>query len=212
MEASRYKYPRTPHLPWSPGVASDDVLLVDTREFEGKDVVITEKMDGENTTMYRDHIHARSIDSKHHPSRTWVKSLHGAIAYSIPEGWRLCGENLYAVHSMPYATLPSYFVLFSVWDEHNVCLSWGETEEWAALLGLATPPLRYRGIWDEAKIRGLTLDTEQQEGYVVRTSEGFAYEAFTRHVAKWVRAHHVQTDEHWLNRPVVPNGLRDDLL
>ena len=67
------KYPRTPHLPWSPGASSDDVLLIDTQMFMGKPVVISEKMDGENTTLYADRLHARSLDSRHHPSRTWVK-------------------------------------------------------------------------------------------------------------------------------------------
>lgn len=204
-----YKYPRTPHLPWSPGATSDDVYLADTAIFGGREVVVTLKMDGENTTMYRDHIHARSLDSGHHPSRAWVKGLHGAIAHSIPEGWRLCGENLFAEHSIRYEALPSYFMLFSIWDEQNRCLSWAETEEWAALLELVTVPLLYRGLWDEAAIRGIVLDPTIQEGYVVRTAAAFPYAEFGRHVAKWVRPAHVQTDQHWMNRPVVPNGLRE---
>lgn len=35
------------------------------------------------------------------------------------------------------------------------------------------------------------------EGYVVRTVEGFAFDEFASHIAKWVRKGHVQTDEHW---------------
>lgn len=53
-KASRYKYPRTPHLPWSPGATKDDVRCINTEIFTGKRVVITEKMDGENTTLYSD--------------------------------------------------------------------------------------------------------------------------------------------------------------
>jgi hypothetical protein len=99
------KYPRTPHLPWSPGASSDDVFLIDTQMFMGKSVVITEKMDGENTTLYPDHLHARSLDSRHHPSRTWVKQWHQTLAHDIPQGWRICGENLYAQHSVSYTQL-----------------------------------------------------------------------------------------------------------
>jgi hypothetical protein len=205
---TRYKYPRTPHLPWSPGVSADDVYLADASMFDGREVIVTLKMDGENTTMYRDHIHARSLDSGHHPSRAWVKALHGAIAHSIPRGWRLCGENLFAQHSIRYDDLPSYFMLFSVWDEGNHCLSWDETEEWAALLDLTTVPVLYRGLWDEAMIRAISLDPERQEGYVARLADGFPYAAFGRHVAKWVRPSHVRTDEHWMHQPVIPNGLR----
>jgi len=35
------------------------------------------------------------------------------------------------------------------------------------------------------------------EGYVVRTIDGFSSQEFPRHVAKYVRAGHVQTDETW---------------
>ena len=210
MRESRYKYPRTPHLPWSPGVDDDDVVLPVADMFEGRDVVVTEKMDGENTTMYRDHIHARSIDSRHHPSRDWVKALHGRIAHQIPDGWRLCGENVFARHSIAYDDLESYFYLFSVWTDENACLSWDETLEWAELLGLHTPTEFHRGRWDEELVRSIEIDVDRQEGYVVRLAEGFAFEDFRNSIAKWVRKDHVQTDEHWMHTEIVPNELRPD--
>ena len=49
--SQKYKYPRTYHVPWSPGTTSDDRLLKSVDQFVGKRVVVTEKMDGENTTM-----------------------------------------------------------------------------------------------------------------------------------------------------------------
>jgi hypothetical protein len=46
---SKYiKYPRTLHLPWSPGLTNDDRQLKSTEHFEGREVVVTVKMDGEN--------------------------------------------------------------------------------------------------------------------------------------------------------------------
>ena len=39
----RYKYPRTYHLPFSPGFTSDDKVLKDDSQFYGKRVVVTEK-------------------------------------------------------------------------------------------------------------------------------------------------------------------------
>ncbi len=42
------KYPRTYHLPWSPGKASDDKVLQSTADFIGTPLIITEKLDGEN--------------------------------------------------------------------------------------------------------------------------------------------------------------------
>ena len=208
--SSYVKYPRTPHLPWSPGVSSDDVRTHDLSSFTGQRVVVTEKLDGENTSMYRDHIHARSIDSKHHPSRDWVKGFHATIAHEIPEGWRLCGENLYARHSIAYDHLRSYFYLFSVWDADNRCLSWPETEEWAELLGLPTPRVLFEGPFDAVAIERIKVDETESEGYVVRLAAGFGYTDFATSVAKWVRPNHVQSDGHWMHQAVVPNGLVGD--
>jgi hypothetical protein len=101
--------------------------------FKGKEIICSIKMDGENTNMYSDYIHARSIDSKYHSSRTWVKNFYFKIRHKIPEGWRICGENMYAKHSIHYRHLKSYFLLFSIWDKDNICLSWDETFKWAQL-------------------------------------------------------------------------------
>ena len=207
---TRFKYPRTPHLPWSPGVGSDDVRCANTGNFAGKTVVVTEKMDGENTTLYSDYCHARSVDSRHHPSRDWVKQFHAAIGHEIPHGWRICGENLYARHAIAYEALKSYFYGFSVWDEHNVCLSWEDSQTWFDMLGITPPPVLYHGVWDENKLRELDLDLEKVEGYVVRLADAFHYEDFATSVAKWVRKGHVQTDKHWMFAAIVPNGLNGE--
>ena len=67
------KYPRTLHVPWSIGVTSDDRVLQNMDGFETQEVVVLEKLDGENTSLYKEAIHARSLSSGHNPSRTWVK-------------------------------------------------------------------------------------------------------------------------------------------
>ena len=48
-----------------------------------------------------------------------------------------------------------------------------------------------------------------REGYVVRLAGSFHYRAFRQSVAKYVRKNHVQTDDHWALREVVPNKLRE---
>ena len=204
----RYKYPRTPHLSWSPGATDDDIQQRDMQHFAGKLVVVTEKMDGENTTFYSDYIHARSIDSRYHPSRAWVKALQGEIGYKIPAGWRICGENLYARHAIAYEALTSYFMAFSLWNSNNECLSWAESKAFFQQLGLVTPKELYRGLWCEKTIKDIQLDTRYQEGYVVRIADSFYFNDFGRCVAKWVRADHVVTDKHWMHAEVVPNGLK----
>src|ERR1700754_3178040 len=98
----RYKYPKTPHIPESESSSSDDNWLTDHSQFQGKEVVVTAKLDGENTNFYPDHIHARSVYAGQGVGRSWVKQLHGQIQHDIPDGIRICGENVYAAHSIWY--------------------------------------------------------------------------------------------------------------
>ncbi|MGW1127032.1 RNA ligase family protein [Streptomyces sp. NPDC002526] len=202
----RTHYPRTAHLPWSPGATSDDVRMTDLAALAGTEVVVTEKLDGENTTLYADGLHARSLDSAHHPSRTWVKALQARVGARIPQGWRICGENMFARHSLAYDALESHFYGFSVWDGDR-CLGWDRTVEFLRSLGIPAPPVLWRGVFDAKALRALKPDTGRQEGYVVRPAAGFPAALFGRVVGKWVRPGHVVTDTHWMHAEVVENGL-----
>ncbi len=208
---NRVKFPRTHHLPWSPGIHSDDRVIKSMAHFVGKRVIASTKMDGENTSMYSDYFHARSVDGRHHPSRDWCKGFWGRIAHEIPEDWRVCGENLYALHSIAYGDLPSFFLGFGVWNERNRCLAWDETLEWFELLGIKPVEVIFDGIYDEATIRKLydsQLDWSTREGFVLRVADEFSYGEYRTHVAKFVRKGHVQTSKHWMEgQRVVPNGL-----
>lgn len=209
MNIERFKYPRTPHLPWSPGATSDDKWLRDFSVLESNEVVITLKMDGENTTIYPDgYTHARSTTNSYHESREHISELAARIGADIPEGWHICGENMWAVHSIEYTDLGSLFKVFSIWDG-PVNLDWDTTEEWSHLIGLDTVPVIYRGPWqgqdhlDEV----FAPYSERHEGYVVRTAKGFDRDDFGTHMAKWVRKGHVQTDKHWAHGPIRRNGV-----
>lgn len=204
------KYPRTLHLPWSEGITNDDKVLKSISVFEGTNVVVTEKMDGENTSLYHDSIHARSLDSRNHPSRNWVKNFWATIKHGIPSGWRVCGENLYAKHTIFYEELESYFLGFSLWDENNNCLSWRETLGFFEELGIEPVKVLYEGIFDETKIKSLwdSLKKNNSEGYVVRSAEWFHYSLFDVKVAKFVRKDHVQTDKHWMQSMLIENKLK----
>jgi len=202
------KYPSTPHITRSQTISQDDIVgSID--HMIGMDVVITEKMDGENTTMYKDHIHARSIDSNNHPSRNFVKNMWGGLCWKIPSNIRICGENMYAKHSIFYENLDSYFLVFSIW-ENNISLSIEETLGMCNQLGLDHVPILHRGelTMDVLKDTIESLDTDKQEGIVIRNAGSFNYEDFDENVFKWVRKNHVQTDEHWTRQEIVPNELK----
>lgn len=207
------KYPRTPHLPWSKGHTPDDIVLNTFDHLAGlSEIVVTEKLDGENTTMHRDYIHARSPDSGFHPSRSWVTMHHAAIRYNIPENMKICGENMFARHSIAYDALESYFYVFAVIDGDRV-LPWDDTVEIAELLELPVVPLLYRGSWSIERIQecwtGISRCGGEQEGYVIRNAAGFALEEFQNNTAKYVRPGHVTSEQHWTKGPVIRNGLRE---
>mgnify|MGYP001619986066 CR=1 FL=1 len=228
----RIKYPRTMNFEWSGSNSSDDVWWKNCDAFKDQRVVMTEKLDGECTSIYPDGTcHARSLETAHHPSRSWIKKYAATFAHDIPEGWRVCGENLYAWHSIYYIDLPTYFFVYGIYDHNNICISWDQTVEMCELLGINTVPVIYQGEWDENKIRGLwqgkglfpTFATRVEypsppddffpcdaEGYVVRLAKEFPYDQFRHSCAKMVRENHVQTATNWMTRSVLPNMLKDD--
>lgn len=218
--AMKVKYPRTFHLPWSQGATDDDkthTFEAIEKMFGGKEVVVTEKMDGENTTIYSTgECHARSLDSAGHESRDYVRGKAREIGCAgLPEGWRVMGENLYAKHSIAYDLLPDYFVMFGVADKSNNALPWDEVEVWANLLEVPHAPVIWRGRWDTEKVMGMYpfksffSTSAPAEGYVVRVAGGFPMAQFDKYVAKFVRAGHVQPgSQHWMSQKVQPNVRR----
>jgi hypothetical protein len=210
------KYPRTWHLPDSPNRGADgDHAHTDYAAFEGREVVVTEKLDGENTTIYADgHSHARSVSSGYHPTRTWVRALAARVAHGLPDGWRICGENTYGRHSIAYDRLPSYFQLFAVYDDRGTCLSWADTEAWASRLGVDLVPLLYRGPFERAKVAalldGASAYGPEREGVVLRWADAFDVGEHQRAVGKLVRRDHVKTDQHWMHGEVTANALAGD--
>jgi hypothetical protein len=204
---AKYKYPRTPHLPNSQHITEDDIVA-SSMWLDDEIVVVTTKMDGENTTIGQNYVHARSTDSAYHPSRGWVKNFAAEWQYKLKSDERICGENLYAKHSIHYNGLKSYFLGFSYWTE-DWCHSWDETLEKFEELGIKSVPkigvLKFGTLDIEQEIR-VALDSGD-EGFVIRTFDGFPYSAFHLNVAKWVRPEHVaDEDGHWMGRTDFPTN------
>jgi hypothetical protein len=166
-----------------------------------------------NCSAYSDgYVHARSIDSSSGIDRDWVKTfLTQNVCFNLPSGWRVCGENLWAKHSIGYEDLDSFFMGFSIWDDQNRCLSWDDTLDYFESLSIVPVKVIYNGIFDADKIQSLSrslINLEKDEGYVMRIADGFDYESFPKSVAKYVRPNHVQTDKHWRHSKLVQNVLR----
>ncbi|KAK9803065.1 hypothetical protein WJX73_005355 [Symbiochloris irregularis] len=180
------KYPRTPHLPFSPGVAVDDLQCsaADTQVFQGSQVVITEKLDGGNCCIHAGKVFARTHSAEAtHASFAPVKAL-AAAWWEVEPQLALFGENMTAVHSIKYDALRSNFYLFGVLDcQTQEWFSWDDVEATAASLLIPTAPVLYFGTfassmsiqkWMEAAIRLPSSVGEHapREGFVIRTSAG----------------------------------------
>lgn len=188
-----------------------DKVLKDTHHFDGMNVVVTEKMDGENTTIYRNAYHARSLDSKHREYHSYLLNrILPNMQWQIPDNWRVCGEYLYAKHSIKYEALEDYFLAFSVWNDKNECLSWSDTYDFCYGADICCMvPILYEGLYSDEKIKELAQTVVERggEGIVVRNWDSFRYEDFNKNVAKYVRKGHVQTENHWSFSKVEINGL-----
>lgn len=200
-----YSYPRTPHIPESPGATSDDKhASKDTIAYlaSGIELVVTEKMDGSNLSLYRDAFHGRSKDSGTHPWDTYAKQIWSQVRFDIPEGWRISCESMYARRSVAYDNLESPLYIIGIWNENNNLISWKDTVEWGQMFGLPTVPPIYSGTdFKEAKTVWLkNFNDETSEGFVIRDEGEVPYKEFGNRVVKYVRANHVRTRADWRHR------------
>ncbi len=201
------KYNRTYHLPWSPGATNDDRISNSVDSLLGKEIVITEKLDGENCGMTDKGVYARSHATfTTSPWSREVRNLHKlAVEDELGDGVYLFGENMEGIHSIEYTKLTSYFYIFGIRD-NNIWVPWDKVEEYSYLLDIPTVPVLFRGVVNtEKELKELTEKLASQpselgglrEGIVVRSADMFHDDDFSKNVMKWVRKGHVQTDEHW---------------
>lgn len=198
------KYGRTYHFPFSPGATNDDKILTQWTDFLQFPLVITEKLDGENSCLKKDGVYARSHAA---PTRNpWAANmweLWERLRYDVGD-WHIFGENLYGLHSIEYQRLSYHFFVFSI-REGDHWLPWDEVVQIADLLDLPTVPVFERGIFTPQTLQEAINAAMQYgsafgdtaEGFVVRNENGFSTEDFKWNVLKYVRENHVQTDEHW---------------
>lgn len=221
------KHPRTCHLPFSPKVMIDDLgddrVMEHLDRFQGQRVIVTEKMDGGQNTLYHDYMHARTTEFKSDETMHWLQNFHSKFCYDIPPGYRVNVENLYVAHAIQYENLPSYVMAWMMWDDKNNCLGWDETVEWFTLFddtlkqagaaGLSVVPVLYDGIWDEDKVRDLyrerNANGDESEGFVVRLADQFPYKDFKYCVGKYVRADHTPRHGGGFGAKLVKNKIKD---
>jgi hypothetical protein len=189
------EYPRTYHLPDSPGATSGDRIQPDLSWLDGE-LVVTEKLDGGNLTFTRDAMYGRSPDSGTQPWDRPAKVLWAMTAHRIPDDWRVCGESMWARRSIAYRDLPGVFIVFGIWDETDTLLGWDDTVDWAERLELPVVPVLYRGasISEARAAWARQRDAETSEGFVLRSAGRIPATEFCHRLLTWVRAGHVRAD------------------
>lgn len=194
-------------------VHRDDTYHEDESVFLNTEVVITEKLDGGNTCLFRGEVYARSVESPSHDGWMAMVRKHHAYKTRLFDGLVFNGEDLYGIHSIQYEPIPENetFRLFSVrmllGDDKVRRLSWDMTESFArAHLQVPLVPVLFRGTFTkESQIRDWFMDNlplpstigGPREGFVLRVTDGFDDAEWSTYGMKFVRPNHVQTDQHW---------------
>jgi len=209
------KYPRTYHLLNSPGTTSDDRIAKTCNKVLTQGNVITEKLDGENTSMSEYGLFARSrTEPTKNPWAQWLKQRWESIKRDLKDfDLEICGENMYGEHSIVYSGLQEHFYVFGMRNmKHDVFLSWEETEYFAELFDFQMAPVLMKcdGLTYEELVDNIDLFMSQpselndskywttpKEGIVIRIKDEFPNDMFYNSVYKYVRAKHVKTGEHW---------------
>lgn len=209
------KYPRTLHWPWSPTIHANDSVHDDPHFFVGKRVIVTEKIDGSNTCLKGGEVYARSVSAPSHNG--WfamVRKHHGWKTFEKP--YSIYGEDIFGVHSIRYAPVAEEdtFMMFGV-EEEGIFKSWDDVKEIARELDIKMVPTVFDGVFEnvneithffydnmpnpDEKRNGTAsaIGGEACEGFVIRIADEFFVQDFGLHLSKYVRAYHVQTDQHW---------------
>lgn len=206
------KYPRTRHLPFSPGVHRDDRIMENVEGLLNVQLVFTEKLDGSGVCLTREELYARSrIGPPNHPSFAPLWGIFHEKRHLIPDNWSLFGEWCFAVHAVTYPDITdnNWLNLFGIrFEDTQNWASFNQVQNMAQQLGVPSVPVDDTRIVTTAEELEQTVERLRKkpsvygptrEGIVVRSREGFPNNAFSEKVGKWVRAGHV-AGEHWQKR------------
>lgn len=224
MTLAFFRFPHTPHLAWLGAAPPRDDKVLDevaTRELLADEVVVEEKVDGANLGFSVDeegtlraqnrgsYLDPSDLTGQWKPLERWLAPRRFALADALTPDLMLFGEWCYAVHSVRYARLPDWFLVFDVYDRvAGQFWSVDRRDSLAHRLDLATVPSMGRGRFRLGELRALlgqsALTDGPPEGLYVRREQG----GHLVQRAKLVRPEFAQAiEEHWSRRQLQPNQL-----
>lgn len=188
-------------------VHDDDRVHQNPEFFVGKQVFITEKLDGGNTTLNQGEVYARSTGQP--AEQGWfahVKKYHAWKTHGMNPDTVLYGEDIAALHSITYnVPMDQTYHIFRV-REKDEFLPYDSLVSYGELFDIPVVQPLFRGIfdsveaitkWFEEEISKPSAFGDTREGFVMSVDTRFAADQFSLNVCKYVRKNHVQTDEHW---------------
>jgi hypothetical protein len=184
-------YPRTPHL-WPPAGSTGRLVVPreDVPEWLSEPVVVEEKLDGANVSLWLDPATGRvEVASRGGAGaqdragqlgrlRAWVADRQEALTGLLADGWVLYGEWLWLEHGIRYDRLPDWLIALDLWHADRGFAPLDKRDIRCREAGLARPPRLFQGaVRDEGRLRqllaGSALSSDRPaEGLVLRRADG----------------------------------------
>jgi ATP-dependent RNA circularization protein (DNA/RNA ligase family) len=225
MTEDFFRFPHTPHLAWlGNDPPRDDKVLspAEAQALLAGDVVVEEKLDGANlgfSLSPDDYLRVQNRGqylAEPHAGQfarlpAWLAQHGDVLRSALTPGLMVFGEWCAARHSLDYAALPNWFLLFDVYDRQEGRF-WcsARRNALAASVDLATVPEVGHGRHTIASLKTLvaTLSSHYRqgplEGVVIRQESPLWCESR----AKLVRGDFTQSiDNHWRKRPIEWNRV-----
>lgn len=225
MTADFFRFPHTPHLAWlGEGSPRDDKVLSshEVAELLAAEVVIEEKLDGANVGLslapdgsLRAQNRGQYLAEPHAGQfarlPAWLAQHGEGLRSVLASNLIVFGEWCAARHSLDYAALPDWFLLFDVYDRTAERFwSTPRRNALAQAAGLATVPQVLQGKTTITALKQLVATKPSQyregtlEGVVIRRESADWCEAR----AKLVRPDFTQAiDTHWRKRALEWNRI-----
>lgn len=225
MTEDFFRFPHTPHLAWlGHDTPRDDKVLspADVQALLAGDVVVEEKLDGANLgfslssdgslrAQNRGQYLAEPHAGQFARLPAWLAQHGDALRSVLTPDLMVFGEWCAARHSLDYAALPDWLLLFDVYDRQEGRF-WCSVRRkaLAASAGLATVPQVAHGRHTIASLKTLVATSSSHyrqgplEGVVIRRESALWCESR----AKLVREDFTQAiDTHWRKRAIEWNRM-----
>lgn len=224
MSSDFVKFPTTPHLLWLATAAPrEDKVLSRTEAdaFLSQSVIVEEKVDGANLgisfdahgnllAQNRGNLVERGTKGQFAPLWPWLSGRESNLFDALEDRLILFGEWCYARHSIHYTRLTDFFLVFDVYDKHELrFMSSLRRDEIVGELKLSTVPRVNTGVFSLGEIPNLigwsSLYDGPMEGIYLRQENS----NWLIQRAKVVRAEFVEKiGEHWSKQSALPNRLQ----